>query len=152
MNDQLPTINKMVDISKLIKYTKKLNDIGSISKMMAPVYISDFIQAIDVTSSMLAAAVKEDLEAKAALETAEAIAYLDKAQAYLESKGVKDSSEARKRFVDIDEDVMRCKNDKARTEALVCFLKGKLKNFQNAHDSLKKICYGDQQMTSWEGM
>ena len=155
MADQQKAVDKadkMVDVTKLVKYTRKIADIGSLQKMMAPIYLKDFIEAIDVSTTMLAAATKMDYEADAAVKTAEAIAFLDRAGDYLKQKGIKDSAEARKKYIDIDPDVIAAKNEKARTAALIVFLRGKVQGFQKAHDDVKKIAYGDQQLSNWEGM
>jgi len=144
--------NKIVDVTRLVEYTRKIKDIGSLQKMMAPIYLKDFIEAIDVSSTMLSVAVQLDIKADTALKQAEAIAFLDKAGDYLKQKGIKDSAEARKKYVDIDPDVIDAKNEKARTTALVIFLKNKVQEFRLAHDDVKKISYGDQQLSNWEGM
>jgi hypothetical protein len=139
-----------IDIGALASYLDKVKEIASVNKMMGAVYLRDFIQGQDVAGALLAKAVQADIRAKARLEQAEAIAYLDNAADYLQSKNIKDSSEARKRYVDIDSDVVAAKDDKARTEALVSLLKNKVSILRMAHDDLKKILYGDQQMSQWE--
>lgn len=141
-----------VDITRLATYLSKVKEIASINKMMGATYLRDFIEGQDVAGQLLAKAVQEDIKAKAKLEQAEAIAYLDYASDYLKSKNIKDSSEARKRYVDIDDGVIAAKEHKAKTEALVSLMKNKLSVLRQAHDDLKKILYGDQQMTGWEGM
>jgi hypothetical protein len=148
MSEQLPSL----DVTSLARYLEKVKEIASISKMMGAVYLKDFIEGQDVAGALLARAVQADIKAKARLEQAEAIAYLDKASDYLQSKGVKDSSEARKRYVDVDEDVIAAKDQKAKTEALVSLLKNKLSILRQAHDDLKKILYGDNYQTPFEGI
>jgi len=49
MSNELQTI----DVTRLAEYTKKISEIGSLNKMMAPNYLRDFINAMDMTSSML---------------------------------------------------------------------------------------------------
>ncbi len=120
--------------------------------MMGATYLRDFIEGQDVAGLLLAKAVQADIKAKARLEQAEAIAYLDYATSYLQSKNIKDSSEARKRYIDIDDSVIAAKDHKAKTEALVSLMKNKLSVLRQAHDDLKKILYGDQHMTGYEGM
>ncbi len=150
MNDKAMT--SQVDITALATYLDKVKDIASINKMMGATYLRDFIEGQDVAGALLAKAVQADIRAKARLEQAEAIAYLDNASEYLQSKNIKDSSEARKRYVDIDPDVITAKDNKAKTEALVSLMKNKLSILRQAHDDLKKILYGDQHMTQYEGM
>lgn len=140
-----------LDITKLAEYTKKINDIGSLNKMMAPLYLRDFIIAYDATNTMLSQAIKSDLEAQTILDTARSIAYLDRAGEYLKEKGIKDSSEARKQYIEIDADVVKAANVKAKTTALVSFFKNKLQEFRLAHDDVKKISYGDSYSTPEEG-
>lgn len=141
-----------IDVTQLVVYLNKVKEIASINKMMGATYLRDFIEGQDVAGVLLAKAVQADIKAKARLEQAEAIAYLDYASDYLKEKGIKDSSEARKRYVDIDTFVITAKDNKAKTEALVALMKNKLSVLRQAHDDLKKILYGDQQMTGWEGM
>lgn len=141
-----------IDVTGLAVYLGKVKEIASINKMMGAAYLRDFIEGQDVAGQLLARAVQADIKAKAKLEQAEAIAYLDYASDYLKSKSIKDSSEARKRYVDIDSSVLEAKDNKARTEALVSLMKNKLSVLRQAHDDLKKILYGDQHMTGFEGM
>jgi len=151
MSDELKQLAP-IDISQLAIYLDKANQIASVSKMMVGVYLQDLIKGQDIANSLLAKAIQTDIKAKTKLEYAESIAYLDKAAEYLQSKGIKDSSEARKRYVDIDPDVIAAKDKKAQTEALVALLKGKANVLRQSHDDLKKLHYGDQHMTGYEGM
>jgi hypothetical protein len=141
-----------VDVTRLATYVNKIQELSSINKTMAPVYLRDMIVGQDVAANLLAKATQSDSKAKTQLERAEAIAYLDKAREYLESKGIKDTSEARKQYVNIDIDVIAAKDQRAKTEAMVVYLKSVLSQLRQAHDDLKKITYGDQNMTPYEGM
>lgn len=143
---------RVVDITRLAEYINKIEDMATISKMIAPVYLRDFIVGQDVAATLLAKAVQTDNKAKATLEYAESIAYLENAKVYLDSKGIKDTSEARKQFVNIDPEVIKAKDQKAMTEAMVVLLKSKCSELRQAHDTLKKIVYGDPNMTNYEGM
>ena len=141
-----------VDVGRLAHYINKIQELSSISKMMAPVYLQEFIVGQDVAASLLAKATQADARAKNKLEYAESIAYLERAKDYLESKGIKDTSEARKQYVNVDPDVITAKDEKSKTEALVVLMKSKLSQLRQAHDDLKKISYGDQNLTPYEGM
>jgi len=141
-----------VDITHLAQYVNKIQELSSVNKMMAPTYLRDMIVGQDVAANLLAKAMQTDSQAKAKVEYAESIAYLERAKEYLEAHSIKDTSEARKQYVNIDGDVMRAKDHRAMTEALVSLLKSKLSQLRQAHDDLKKIAYGDQNMTAYEGM
>jgi hypothetical protein len=147
-DNKLPTI----DVGQLATYLQKVKEIASVNKMMGATYLRDFIEGQDVAGQLVAKAIQADIKAKSSLERAEAIAYLDYASDYLKSKQIKDSAESRKRYVDIDEAVIAAKDHKAMTEALVSLLKSKQSVLRQAHDDLKKILYGDQHMTNYEGM
>ena len=150
MSDEKQLVS--IDIGSLAVYLGKVKEIASINKMMGATYLRDFIVGQDVAGQLLAKAIREDAKAKARLEQAEAVAYLDYASDYLKSKQIKDSSEARKRYVDVDMHVIEAKDHKAKTEALVSLMKNKLSVLRQAHDDLKKIMYGDSHMTGYEGM
>lgn len=145
-------IEKVVDITQLASYINKIEELSSVSKMLAPVYLRDFIIGQDIAITLYARAVKADAKAKAKLEYAESIAYLESAKAYLDANSIKDTSEARKQYVNIDPSVLEAKDQKAQTEAFVILLKGKVSELRQAHDDLKKVIYADPSMTDYEGM
>lgn len=150
--ERLEKIFQEVDVTELVKYEQKVKDIGSFNVVLASHYLRDFILAIDVTNNMLRSAILVQNKAKAFLDEAKSIAYLDNANTYLASIGAKDTVDARKAYVDRDKDVVRAKDLYAQAEALVTLLNNKLWAFRYAHDDVKKISYGDQKLTSFEGM
>jgi len=147
----MSTALQTVDVTKLVEYTKLINDIGGLNKMMAPNYLRDFINAMDATSAMLSKATKAHLNANADLKRCEAIAYLDKAGDYLTERNIKDTAESRKKYIDIDSDVGEARERVAITESMVVFLKNKYQAFRCAHDDVKKISFNEVQGTGFEG-
>jgi hypothetical protein len=145
-------LTERVDVTRLATYVNKIQELSTVNKLLAPAYLRDMIVGQDVCANLLAKAIQADSRAKNSLERAEAIAYLDNAREYLESKGIKDTSEARKQYVNIDNDVINAKDRRASTEAMVVYLKSVLSQLRQAHDDLKKITYGDNNMTNYEGM
>ena len=148
----MSNLPETVDVTRLAVYMNKIEELSSINKMMAPRYLQDFIIGQDVAANLLAKAIQKDSKAKARLDYVESIAYLEKAKGYLDSHSIKDTSEARKQYVNIDADVVAAKDTRASTEAMVVFLKARLGELRQAHDDLKKIVYGDQNLTPYEGM
>lgn len=140
-----------LDVTKLVHYTEKIKEIGELNKMMAPLYLRDFINAMDLTSSMLSKATKSNLDAKSNLERVKAIAYLDKSEEYCRVKGIKMSNGIREAYVDLDEDVIKAKEIYSASEAMCTFLKNKYQAFRCAHDDVKKISFNDAQGTGFEG-
>lgn len=141
-----------IDITQLAVYINKIEELSSVSRMLAPVFLRDFIVGQDIAITLYARAVKADAKAKAKLEYTESVAYLENAKAYLDAKSIKDTSEARKQYVNLDPDVIEAKDQKAQTEAFVILLKGKVSELKQAHDDLKKVIYADPNMTDYEGM
>lgn len=140
-----------VDVTKLAEYSRKISEIGNLNKMMAPNYLRDFINAMDLTSDLLSKATKINLDAKSELDKFRAIAYLEKAEDYCTAKEIKMSNGVREMYVDLDDDVIAAKDKFAATEALVIFLKNKYQAFRCAHDDVKKISFNDTQGTGFEG-
>ena len=140
-----------IDVTKLVEYSRKIDDIARLNHLLAPQYLRDFIKAYDHANTMLSMAVRYDAEASSKLDTAKSIAFLDRAGDYLKEKGIKDSAEARKKYIDIDDDVIHHTELKAKTSALVALLKNKLHAFRMAHDDVKKMVYSDTYQTPEEG-
>jgi hypothetical protein len=154
-NTKLVALDKdlsSIDFQPLMEYEKKIDHLANMNKMMASTYLRDFIVAADIASQNLARAIQLNIKAKAMLDSAEAVAYLDKATDFLNAKGIKDTAEARKRYVDVDRDVLSAKDIYAKSEAVVALLKNKYSSFRMAHDDCKKIAYGDEFRTGYEGM
>jgi hypothetical protein len=133
----------VVDLSVLAKYIDIAKNIASISKMMAPVTLQSLIEGQDIAGEMLSKIIQQDVLLSNKLSEAEAVAYLDRSTDFLQSKGLKDTSEARKQYVEMDPDVVRLRNKKAMLEAFSSMLKNKLSVLKQAHDDLKKIHYAD---------
>ncbi len=157
---QLAVIEKLeekirgLDMTPVLHYSNKLEEMTKASNtMVAPMYLKDFIVAMDKANDLVAKAQFFYGQAKSALDLAEATAYFDNAGQYLESKGVKDTSEARKRYVDLDPDVQKAKDVVSRAESMLEFLKVKRQEFKMAHEAVKKIAYSsDYNNSPDEGM
>ena len=142
----------LLDVTGLVNYSRKVSEIANITRLSAPEYIREFIMAYDMTATMLSDLTRTFLEAKSALDHAESIAYLENASEYLQKNEIKDTADARKRYVDIDPAVVECKDVVGRITALDQLLKNKLTLFKSAHDDVKKIYYADQERSVFEGM
>jgi hypothetical protein len=151
MSDLVEKVDK-VDITRLATYVNKVQELASINRILAPAYLRDMIVGQDVAANLLAKAIQADSKAKARLDYAESIAYLEKAREYLGRNDIKDTSEARKQYINIDPDVVAAKDVKASTEALVVLIKSRLNELRQCHDDLKKIIYDKTADTQWEGM
>lgn len=135
--------------ARIVDMSKKLDKIAEgANTMLAPIMMRDFIVAMDITSDLLAKAIRNDLRAGAKLKQAEAEAYFDRAPDYLKSQGVKESSEAKKMYIFIDPAVIAAHEEKAKCEAMTTWLKNKFYEFKMAHDDVKKMAYASDYVNS----
>lgn len=138
-----------ISLDRVVKYSSMLDSIPQAANTMnAPLYLRDMIMAMDVTSELMADAIRAHGKAEAAYKEAEAIAFLDHAGQYLADNKIKDSAEARKRYVPLDDDVKAAADMRAKTEALVTLLKNKWLSFRMAHDDVKKMAYASDYMNN----
>ena len=142
-----------IDISKIVDYSNKVKEISNLSAGASSLYLQEFIVAFDLASSALSIAMRCEAEAKTALDEARAEAYFDRAGAYLEEKRIKETSEARKKFEDIDPAVIKAKDVYSRSEASVALFKNKVMMFRYAYEAIKKVYYsGNNDSMPFEGM
>jgi uncharacterized protein YqgV (UPF0045/DUF77 family) len=141
------------EFKKVMEISQKIHDLDRHSNTMyAPSLIKDFIVGVDLTVNLLAKAVRDESRASAKLKQAEAEAYFDRAQDFLKSRGVRESSEAKKMYIAMDPEVIEASEVKAKAEAIATLLKNKLQELRMAHDSVKKIAYsGDYHNSPNEG-
>lgn len=142
--DKIDLKLKQLDLTPLVSIQQKIKEfVKGANPVNAPLYIRDFIVAYDACNMLLSKATRLDLDTKAQLEMCESIAYLERAGQYLKDHEIKDSSEARKKYIDLDPDVVKAKMIKAKSESMVHFLANKLNELRMCHDSIKKVAYND---------
>ena len=140
-----------IDITKIAQYCSLVEKISTVTPMTAPVFIKDFVVAYDYASSMLTDISRWAMATKAKLDSAESIAFLDKSRVYLEANGIKATDDSKKKYIDIDPDVVIIRDLHEQLVALEDHLKRKLTLFKAAHDDIKKIIYHDNQ-NGYEGI
>jgi len=139
------------DITRVAEYSNKLATIAHITRATAPLYLQDFSIAYDITNTLLYEASSKDAMASNELEMAESIAFFEGATEYLERMKVKESAEARKKYVPLDPGVQAAANKKAQTSAMVTLLRNKLQSFARGIECVKKIAYSDGYTSQDEG-
>lgn len=141
------------DFRKVLEISNKIQDIAKHSNTMyAPSLMRDLVVGIDITTNLLARAIREESQASAKLKQAESEAYFDRAPDFLKEQGVRESSEAKKMYINKDPEVKEAANLKGRAEAVAALLKNKLQVLRMAHDDVKKIAYsGDYHNSPNEG-
>jgi hypothetical protein len=109
----------------------------------ATLMVSQSISGWDRASFFHSLAISLKGRTKTFKEQMESIAYLDLSADILVAKGIKDSSEARKRVVDQQEDVVAAKDLFSRAEALEVYFNDKMWQFKMAYDACKKVGMND---------
>lgn len=143
---------KSLQLDRLKEYDEKMRDLGkAFSKMMAQVYLKDFIMAIDIVNDLQAKATQTLGVAERNLKYVEGVAFFERAIDYFEKHNIKDTAEARKRYVDIDPEVQEATELRDKSIAIVKYLNTKMQAYRMCHDDIKKVVYGDNFMTGYEG-
>lgn len=132
-----------IDITRIADYTSKIGNISNLSQGASTLYLQDFIVAFDLTSNALSRAVRCESEAKSLLESARSEAYFDRASIFLTERKIKDTSEARKKYEEIDAEVIKAKDIYNRSSATVTLLKNKVMAFRYAYEAIKKVYFNN---------
>ena len=141
-----------VDITRIAQYSKKIEELGNdFNRLNTPDYLRDLIIARDITSQALFKITKCLMDAEDLVKKEESIAFLDRAEVHLTIKGSKDTVDARKMYVNRDEQVLKARGVYNQLKALERLIRDKVSLFKDAHDTLKKIVYSENN-SPWEGM
>lgn len=132
--------------------SNKMSELGGMHRASAPLYIRDFVLAMDKAGQIFGKVVQLKLDIEAHLGACYSIAYFDKSRAYCEIKGEKFTSEAKKQYQDVDPDVLEAKDLHAEVSCYFEIIKNKLGCFKMTHDDSKKIAYDDGNQTHYTGV
>ena len=136
----LNTIKQYME--RIAKYSENVKNLSrGANPMLAPMMLQDVLAGMDVINEAISKAIVAEMHATAELKKAEAEAYHDRAPAYLREKGIKETGDAKKYYVQMDDAVQAAMRRKAQAEAILVFLKNKLHEFRCAHDDIKKMAY-----------
>ena len=139
-------------LPELKTYTSKVKELGGMNKAVAPLFIRDFIDAMDKASDFYSEIIQIKILLDDQLTELRNIAFFDRSKAYCDIKGEKATSDARNYAADLDPVLLNAKELFAEVSAYHEILKNKLGLFKMTHDDAKKIAYDDGNQTHFVGV
>jgi hypothetical protein len=128
-----------MDMTDILKFQAQLEDIAVINNMNAALYMRDFLKAKELATSYTAKLMFQYEQARNETKRQYALAYLERSQAYIKEKGLKDTDETKKQYVQIDASYQKAKDAEDMFAALLELLSQKISTFERAHDDARKI-------------
>lgn len=128
-----------IDMTSIYQWEQMVEDIAIVNSMNGPHYIKEFLKAKELTSSIYAKLILDHERAKNETKKQYALAYLERSHEYIKARGLKDTDETKKQYVQIDHAYMAAKDEEDKLRALVTLIGNKVDKFQNAYEASKKI-------------
>lgn len=128
-----------LDMTDIYKWENMVDELAQVNSMNGPFYMKEFLKAKETCSSYYCRLIYDHEQAKNRTKTEYALSYLERSQVYIREKGLKDTDETKKQYVQIDEAYMKAKDIEDMLKALVTLMGNKVDKFQSAHDDAKKI-------------
>lgn len=128
-----------IDLANILIAEQRQNEVAMVTPMKAPELLSLFNGTWRDVDRLVTQLTAEKIAAERELERRTARLLLDEIPAILEAKKVKDSKDTRDAAIALDEKVITITDRVDQLTAAVAYFKGKLKSFENAFTSVKKI-------------
>ena len=128
-----------MDMSDIYKWESMVDQLTNINSINGPYYMREFLKAKEVCSSYYCKLIFDLEQARNRTKTEYALSYLERSQEYIKFKGLKDTDETKKQYVQIDRAYQAAKDHEDMLKALATLLGNKVDKFQTAHDDAKKI-------------
>lgn len=137
--DQPAGLAVPLDMSHVYRYEQLVLQLPQVNNINAPMYMMEFLKAKELTSTFYCKLLLDYERAKNKTKEENALAYLERSQDYIKNRGLKDTDETKKQYVQIDPRYKQAKDQEDMLKALVTLIGNKVDKFQAAHDDTKKI-------------
>jgi hypothetical protein len=128
-----------LDMTAVYKYEYMVEDIAVVNSMNGPLYMKEFLKAKELTSSFYSGLLLDFERAKNETKKQAALAYLERSQDYIKARGLKDTDETKKQYINLDAGYQQAKDKEDMLRALCTLMGNKVDKFQNAYEATKKI-------------
>lgn len=128
-----------IDLAQLLIAEQRQDEIAMVTPIKAPELLALFNRSWRTADQHVTKLTSERVVGERELEQRRSRLLLDEIPAILESKGVKDSKDTRDAAIALDEKMVAINERVDALIAAVAYFKGKLKSFENAFTSVKKI-------------
>lgn len=135
----------VLDLTKIYKIQNRICEVAFVTAGKAPELLARFNEAFLDCHEQVVALEYELVQAKRVQNRIRAIIIIDKAPGILESKGLTSgksragSEDLRNAVLDQDDDYLKACETVAQIECIIELFRGKMRGFQMAYESTKKI-------------
>ncbi len=137
-----------LDISEILVSEQRQDEIAIVSKAKAPELLAEFNRSWRELSKMIAMLSSEKNHAQKAVDKRVAVLQLEEVPGLLKEKGLSSTADTRAAVITLDPERERLQDIVDQMDAIIELLKGKLKSFENAFTSVKKIMGEDSFMSN----
>lgn len=129
----------VVDIQAILVSEVRQDEVAIVTPAKAPELLSEFNHSWRELHRLVTGLTSEKNKAEKALAKRKAILLLDEIPKVLAEKGVASAADTRQAVIELDDEYCVLEDTAAQLKAVVELLKGKMKSFENAYSSVKKI-------------
>jgi hypothetical protein len=128
-----------LEMRKVLLAESRADEVAIVTPAKAPELMATFNRGYLDASNLFAKAKLEQARAEDSVNQIRAEILIDKVPALLKEKGLSTSADIRQALVEADPEYQEARERLARLDAMVEYLKGKMKFLENAYTSVKKI-------------
>jgi hypothetical protein len=128
-----------LEMKKVLLAESRADEVAIVTPQRAPELMMVFNRGYLDATNLFAKVKLEQARADDEVNKIRAEILIDKVPALLKAKGLSSSADMRQALVEADPDYQEARDRLARLDAMVEYLKGKMKFLENAYSSVKKI-------------
>ena len=128
-----------LEMRKVLLAESRADEVAIVTPAKAPELMATFNRGYLDASNLFAKAKLEQARAEDSVNQIRAEILIDRVPALLKEKGLTTSADIRQALVESDPEYQEARERMARLDAMVEYLKGKMKFLENAYTSVKKI-------------
>lgn len=129
----------VIDLKALLASETRQEEVAFVTPQKAPELLAEFNRSWRDIHKLVIQLSSELLQAQKAVQRRKAILLLEEVPKVLKSKGLTTNDANRDAIITLDDQFDRLQDKADQIKAVVEYLKGKLKTFENAYSSVKKI-------------
>lgn len=133
----------VIDLDKIRTSEIRQDEVAIVTKVKAPELLAEFNRSWRELHQIIVQLMSEKNDAEKEQAKRKAVLLLGEVNDILKVKGVSSTADTREAVITLDEEYQALTDTVDQIEAVVEFLKGKMKSFENAYTSVKKILTGE---------
>lgn len=141
----------VIAMGEILKAEARQQEIACVTPEKAPELLQVYNQAWRNLHKIFCTLVFEKKKAEAAVTKRKSVVILEVVEPRLKELNIKSTADTRLAVLDLDQEYVDCLDYLSQTEALAEYIKGKLRSFENAFSSVKKIMQEDAYNMLYKG-